>query len=65
MNQIAQSIRSFIVEDEGSQIVEYALIIALVSIFLIGVLATSGLETEFDDLATRVGLCFASTNGTC
>jgi pilus assembly protein Flp/PilA len=65
MNQIAQSIRSFIVDEEGSQIVEYALIIALVSIFLVSLLATSGLGDEFDALATRVGLCFDSTDGTC
>lgn len=65
MNKLLQSIRSFAVEDEGSEIVEYALIIALVSIFLIMALSAAGLGDAFAALAGRVTTCFASTDGTC
>lgn len=67
MQQLLQSIRTFAFEDEGSQVVEYALIIALVSIALALVLnsAVTGLGSTFSDLADRVTNCFASTSGTC
>ena len=35
MNQLMQSIRAFAVEDDGAQVIEYALIIAVVSITLV------------------------------
>jgi pilus assembly protein Flp/PilA len=65
MNKFLQSIRSFAIEDEGSQVVEYALIIALVSIVLAVALGASGLQNSFANLAARVTACFTSTNGTC
>ena len=56
MNQLMQSIRAFAVEEEGSEVVEYALIIALVSIVLALALgnATTGLGSAFAALVTRV-----------
>jgi pilus assembly protein Flp/PilA len=61
MNQLMQSIRSFAVEEDGAQIVEYALIIALVSIAL--ALALAGLtRTNFDGFIGRVGSCLMGTN---
>jgi pilus assembly protein Flp/PilA len=55
----SQSIRSFAHEDEGAQVVEYALIIAVVSIIL--VVALSKLTgTNFDGFITRVGDCLTA-----
>jgi len=51
------SISNFIHEEEGSQVVEYALIIAVVSIGLIGALGTAtdgNLLTAFEGMVTRV-----------
>ena len=65
MNQLMQSVRAFAVEEEGSEVVEYALIIALVSIVLALALgnATTGLGSAFTALVNRVRTCF--TGPTC
>jgi pilus assembly protein Flp/PilA len=64
MNQLFQSIRSFAVEEDGAQIVEYALIIAVVSIAL--VIALSALTgTNFSGFITRVGTCLTGAAGSC
>jgi len=70
MNQFIKSINtsisSFIKEEEGSQVVEYALIIAVVSIGLVGALGAAGadgLQGSFDALVKRVSGCF--TGPTC
>jgi len=57
MNQLFSSIRSFGRDESGAQIVEYSLIIAVVSIAL--VLALQGLTTGnyFSDFISRVGNC--------
>jgi len=56
MNKLLSSIRSFAIEDDGAQIVEYALIIAVVSIAL--VIALSALTgTNMTGFITRVGDC--------
>ena len=65
MNQLMQSLRAFAVDDSGSEVVEYALIIALVSIVLAIALGSAGLSDAFGDLATRVTSCFTATTGTC
>jgi pilus assembly protein Flp/PilA len=60
MNKLLSSIRSFATEDEGSQVVEYALIIAVVSIAL--VIALSALTgTGFSGFITRVENCLTGT----
>ena len=54
-----QSIRSFAVEDDGSQVIEYALIIAVVSITL--VVALRNLTgANFATFIGRVGTCLTS-----
>lgn len=67
INAFNSSVVSFAKEDDGAQVVEYALIIAVVSIALVTALGNSstGISSKFADLATRVGNCFSSTTGTC
>jgi pilus assembly protein Flp/PilA len=61
MDQLIQSVRAFATDEEGSQVIEYALIIAVVSITL--VVALRNLTTgDFGTFITRVGTCL--TNGT-
>jgi len=61
MNQLFSSIRSFALEEDGAQVVEYALIIAVVSITL--VLALRGLTngTGFNTFINRVTNCLTAT----
>lgn len=62
MDTLLGSIRSFAIEDDGAQVVEYALIIAVVSLGLILLLmGANGLD--FDQWITRVNTCL--TSGTC
>jgi pilus assembly protein Flp/PilA len=57
---ISQSVQSFAREDEGAQVVEYALIIAVVSIVL--VVALRNLTgANFTGFITRVGNCLTTT----
>ena len=63
-NTISNSVGSFIKEEEGAQVVEYALIIAVVSIAL--VIALAALTANgggFAQFITRVTTCL--TTGTC
>jgi pilus assembly protein Flp/PilA len=58
-----KSIRSFVREDDGAQIVEYALIIAVVSIIL--VVALRDLTgTSFSGWISRVATCL-TTSASC
>ncbi|NHZ40343.1 MULTISPECIES: Flp family type IVb pilin [Massilia] len=62
LKTISQSVQSFARDDEGAQVVEYALIIAVVSIIL--VVALRNLTgADFSGFITRVGTCL--TGGTC
>jgi pilus assembly protein Flp/PilA len=64
MNQISSTFRAFLAEDDGAQVVEYALIIAVVSIAL--VIALSALTANgggFSTFITRVTNCL--TTATC
>lgn len=63
MNQILQSLRAFMTDDEGAQIVEYALIIAVVSIGLILLLMPAANGLDFQSFITRVNTCL--TTGPC
>lgn len=58
-----QSVSSFAKEDDGAQVVEYALIIAVVSIALVLLLKTAMGGATFTAFMTRVNLCL--TTGTC
>jgi pilus assembly protein Flp/PilA len=60
---ISQSVQSFAREDEGAQVVEYALIIAVVSIAR--VLALKGIGgVNMTNFITRVSTCLTGT-ATC
>lgn len=62
MNQFTQFVRTFAREEDGAQVVEYALIIAVVSIAL--VIALSSIAgTNFADFISRVDACL--TTATC
>ncbi|ATQ73897.1 MULTISPECIES: Flp family type IVb pilin [Massilia] len=62
LNNASRSIRSFLRDDEGAQVVEYALIIAVVSIIL--VVALRNLTgTSFSGFIARVESCL--TGGAC
>jgi pilus assembly protein Flp/PilA len=58
-----KSVQSFVREDDGAQVVEYALIIAVVSIIL--VVALRNLTgTSFGGFITRVATCL-TTSASC
>ena len=56
---ILQWLESFSRDEQGSQVVEYALLIALVSIALAVALSNGGLDTSFGTLVDRVKDCFS------
>ncbi len=59
MNKLMQQVRTFARDEEGAQVIEYALIIAVVSIAL--VVALNGLTgTNFSGFITRVGNCLTA-----
>lgn len=57
-----QSISSFVKDEEGAQIIEYALIIAVVSLALIAALAGLA-QGDFNTWIARVGTCLRT--GAC
>jgi pilus assembly protein Flp/PilA len=63
LQAIGQSTRGFMLEEEGAQVVEYALIIAVVSIALVIALRGLTTGTTFSGFITRVNNCL--TTATC
>lgn len=63
MNQILQSARRFLRDEEGAQVVEYALIIAIISVGL--VLAFDGLNGNFATFVGKVGTCLTGGSTAC
>ena len=63
---MSNSISAFMRDEEGAQVVEYALIIAVVSIGLAVALGgnTGSLKSSFATLVTRVTTCFTA-GSTC
>jgi pilus assembly protein Flp/PilA len=62
MNSILNYFRTFLRDDDGAQVIEYALIVAVVSIAL--VIALSAITgSNFSGFITRVGACL--TGPTC
>ena len=59
---VKNSLNSFAKDEKGSQVVEYALIIAVVSIGLVLALSntTTGIGSSFDKLVTRLTNCFTA-----
>lgn len=64
MSKFLNTVKSFMRDDEGAQVIEYALIIAVVSIFL--VIALRGLTngTGFSTFIARVTNCLTGTTTT-
>jgi pilus assembly protein Flp/PilA len=62
MNKLLKSIGSFVREEDGSEVVEYALIIAVVSIGLVIALGVTsgGIGAAFSTLIGRVTQCFTA-----
>jgi len=60
MNQLMNHVRSFARDEEGAQVIEYALIIAVVSITLVVALRNLN-GNNFSGFINRVGTCL--TNG--
>jgi pilus assembly protein Flp/PilA len=63
MNKLLSSVRSFALEEDGAQVIEYALIIAVVSIALVIALrALTG--ANFSGFIGRVNNCLTGTSNT-
>ena len=62
MNTFKNGLAKFVQEDDGAQVVEYALIIAVVSIGLVIALSTGGLSTGFTAFMTRVSNCLTGAD---
>jgi pilus assembly protein Flp/PilA len=62
MNKLLDSLRCFVCEEDGSEVVEYALIIAVVSIGLVIALGVTsgGIGGAFSTLISRVTDCFTA-----
>jgi pilus assembly protein Flp/PilA len=65
MRNFINILNKFSHEEDGAQVVEYALIVAIVSIVLVLLLGNSstGITSKFSDFVTRVGTCL--TSGAC
>jgi pilus assembly protein Flp/PilA len=63
MNAIKNAIVNFAREEDGAQVVEYALIIAVVSIGLVVALGsgTNSISSKFSAFVTRIGTCLSGT----
>jgi pilus assembly protein Flp/PilA len=61
METLKNSISSFLRDEEGAQVIEYALIIAVISIIL--VIGLRGLNGNFSTFIARVATCL--TTSTC
>ncbi|MGD9759750.1 Flp family type IVb pilin [Comamonas sp. HJ-2] len=55
--QFAQSLQSFVRDEEGAQVIEYALVVAVVSIALITLIRSSIADTFFSQWLTRITQC--------
>ena len=64
VKQFGGALRRFGRDEEGAQVVEYALIIAVVSIALVVALQALTTGGSFSQLVTRIGTCL-SAGGTC
>ena len=61
LNTVNNSVRAFAKDEEGAQVVEYALIIAVVSIALVVALgALAGPSNPFDNFIARVATCLTT-----
>ena len=65
LKRLSQALRNFMREEDGAQVIEYALIIAVVSIALVVALSTllTGTSNGFTTFIGRVAACLSG--GTC
>ncbi|WP_229228636.1 Flp family type IVb pilin [Comamonas thiooxydans] len=67
MNKIAQqfghSLQSFVRDEEGAQVIEYALVVAVVSIALVLLMKSSVSGDLFTSWLAKVKACLAAGNG--
>jgi pilus assembly protein Flp/PilA len=63
MDKFINTLRSFLRDEEGAQVIEYALIIAVISIIL--VIGLRGLNGNFAAFITRVATCLTGTGNAC
>jgi pilus assembly protein Flp/PilA len=61
MTVTKEMLASFAREEDGSQVIEYALIIAVVSIALVVALKALTTGTTFNSFINRVGNCLTTT----
>jgi pilus assembly protein Flp/PilA len=63
INAVNKSVSAFVQDEKGSQVIEYALIIAVISVGLVAALAggTNTIKSAFTALVTRVNTCFTAT----
>jgi pilus assembly protein Flp/PilA len=62
MDKLMTYVRSFAQEEDGAQVIEYALIIAVISIAL--VIGIKGLNGNFSTFIARVGNCLTTSSCT-
>ena len=57
MDRLLSSLKSFVRRNKGEDLLEYALIVALIALFSLGAVAASGGSVGgiFDDIAQRLG----------
>ena len=60
MKAVKHSVQSFARDDDGAQVVEYALIIAVVSIILVVALRGLTTGTTFSGFISRVNTCLTT-----
>lgn len=61
-NAMSMAIKKFARDEEGAQIIEYGLIIAVVSLVLIGLLGgLSGTDGAFTKMVDKVKVCLGGT----
>jgi pilus assembly protein Flp/PilA len=62
MHALRETLARFACEEDGSQVIEYALIIAVVSIALVVALQVLTTGTTFNSFITRVQNCLTTTS---
>lgn len=65
LSPMLQQLRGLAVEDDGAQIIEYALIVAVVSLGLILLMNTNLLGGGFSDWITKVNACLTGDATVC
>lgn len=57
MSKIESMVRNFVRDDEGATAVEYALMVALIAVVIIGAVTALGgaANTKFSDAADKIG----------